>query len=131
MRIVVIILLLVGAHYSLTPFAPAPGKAWLGWPFDADSKPWLGGVDGVPGQPGSLVTTLLAAVAGLGFLAAAISLIFGAVVPVDWWQPLVVVAAVASALLYVLYFGMWALIPLVVDAVLLWGVLAQGWSRTL
>ena len=48
--------------------------------------------------------------------------------PAHWWLPLVVVAAVASLLLYVLYFGVWALLPMALDAVLLWGVLARHWS---
>jgi len=33
--------------------------------------------------------------------------------------------------LYVLYFGVWAILPIVIDAALLWGVLAQHWSVAL
>lgn len=129
MRIVVTLLLLVGAHFSLTAFVPTQaGKAWIGWPFAADSRPILGGIGGLPGASGGLVTTVLAAVAGAGLLLAAISLFFGVIVPADWWQPLVVVAAAASILLYVLYLGLLALLPIALDVVILWGVLAQGWS---
>jgi hypothetical protein len=39
-----------------------------------------------------------------------------------------VVSSAASGLLFVMYVGPWALIPLLVDAVLLWGVLSRGWS---
>lgn len=40
MRFVVLALLLLGAQFSATAFAPAEaGKAWLLWPFADDSKP--------------------------------------------------------------------------------------------
>lgn len=126
MRYVVFVLLLIASHFALTPFAPAP-KAWLGWPFGADSKPIFSFVGGLPSQAGGLLTPLLAGLAGLGFLAA-LAALFGLVIPASWWRPLMLVAGIASALLYVLYFGKWALLPLALDAVLLWGVLAQGWS---
>ncbi|HBY96736.1 MAG: hypothetical protein M5U01_37725 [Ardenticatenaceae bacterium] len=128
MRFVVIVLLILGAHFSLTPFAPAAaGKGWALWPFATDSKPWLSGVGGLPQQPGSALTPALAGVAGLGFLVAALSL-FRLVIPADWWSPLVLVSTVASLLLYALYFGPWALLPMAIDAVLLWGMLVQNWS---
>ena len=127
MRIVVIIILLLAAHFNLTAFAPAQaGKATFYWPFAADSRSWLSFIGGLPQQSG-LLTTLLAAVAGLGFLAAAFALI-GWIVPEDWWLPLVIIAAIVSAMLYVLYFGGNALIPIALDAVMLWGVTVQGWT---
>lgn len=128
MRIVVIVLLVLAAHFSLTPFAPAPaGKGAFYWPFAADSKPWLGMIGGLPRPSSRVVTPLLAGVAGLGFLAAALGL-FGVIVPANWWQPLVVVASTASLLLYALYIGPWAVLPMAIDAALLWGVLAQHGS---
>lgn len=45
-----------------------------------------------------------------------------------WGRWIVVAAAAAFVLLYLLYFGWWALLPFGIDAVLLWGVLGQGWS---
>jgi len=75
MRIIVLVLLIVAAHFSLIPFAPtSAGKAWFMWPFAADSKSWLGFVGGLPRQSGSVVTPLLAGLAGLGLLAAALGL---------------------------------------------------------
>ena len=128
MRFAIILLLLLGAHFSLTAFVPTTaGKGWALWPLAADSKPWLGFIGGLPQQAGSVITPLLAGLAGLGFLAAVASF-FGVVIPVDWWRPLVLVSAVASMLLYALYFGLWALLPIVIDAVLLWGILMQDWS---
>jgi hypothetical protein len=127
MRIVVIIILLLAAHFNLTAFAPAQaGKATFYWPFAADSKSWLSFIGGLPQQSG-LFTTLLASIAGLGFLAAAFALL-GWIVPEGWWLPSVLIAAIASIALYVLYFGGNALIPIALDAVLLWGVIVQGWT---
>ena len=100
------------------------------WPFAADSKSWLGFVGGLPRQSGSAVTPLLAGLAGLGLLAAALGL-FGVLVPANGWPVLVIVSASASILLYVLYFRVWAILLIVIDAVLLWGVLAQHWSVAL
>ena len=125
MRYVILILLLLAAHFSLTPFAPAPvGKGTFYWPFAADSKPWLAGIGGLPQQSGRVITPLLAGLAGACFLAAALSLL-GWVVPANWWMPLVLTASVASGLLYVLYLGPWSLLPIALDAVLLCGVFLQ------
>lgn len=128
MRIIVLVLLLLGAQFSATVFAPAEaGKAWLLWPFAEDSKAWLGMVGRLPKQGGSVVAPLLGGIATLCFLAAALGL-FGIIVPADWWRPLVLIAVVASALLHILFFGIWALAPIAVDVVLLWGLLLQNWS---
>jgi hypothetical protein len=128
MRIVVLCLLLLSAHFSLTAFAPAQaGKAWVLWPFAADSQSALRIIGGLPAQSGSVWVPLLAGVAGLAFLAAAAGL-FNIVVPANWWMPLIVGGATASVLLYALFFGPNAMLPLLLDAVLLWGVLAQHWT---
>jgi hypothetical protein len=63
-------------------------------------------------------------------LIAALLALFGWLIPANWFAPLIVVAAIASALLYVLYFGLFALAPLAIDVVLMWGVFTQGWSVT-
>src|SRR5262245_40146007 len=70
---------------------------------------------------------LLAGIAGLCFLAAASSLL-GWWLPAEWWPPLVIVASVASLLLFVVYFGVWAIPPIVADVILLWAVFAKSWS---
>lgn len=128
MRIVVIVLLLLGAHFSLTVFAPAQaGKAMFYWPFAHDSKPILNNIGGLLKVGESIVTSLLGAVAGLSFLAAVITL-FGWVIPAYLWPVLVIVGALASILLYILYFGIYSLVPIAIDAVLLWGVLVQHWT---
>jgi len=122
MRIFIIVLLILGAHFNLTANMPGP-QALIYWPFAADTRPAIALFGAYPNAP----TRLLSAVAGFGFIAALLA-VLGWLVPAGWFGPLVGVAAVASIALYILYFGSFALMPLAVDAVLLWGVLTQGWS---
>lgn len=127
MKILVIVLLFLAAHFSATPFAPAPtGTAKFYWPFAADSKSWLTAIGGLPAS-GGIVTSLLAGVATLGFIAALLAL-FGWLVPANWFAPAILAAFIASVLLYVLYFGAFSLLPLALDTILLAGVYAWHWS---
>jgi hypothetical protein len=48
--------------------------------------------------------------------------------PAQWFRPLVLTAAITSVLLFVVYFGPWSILPFAIDAVLAWGILAQGWT---
>ncbi len=84
----------------------------------------LSAVGGLPAQPGSVLTPALA---GLAFLAAALSL-FGLVVPSSWYLPLVGAGVAASSLLNVAFFGVTALLPLALDALIFWGVFVQHWT---
>jgi len=128
MRWMIFILLLLGVLFSLSTFSPATaGYAGLLWPFAVDSKPIVGFLGELPGQSSNVVTPFLAGVAGLFFLAALVGLFWEAV-PTKWWPVLVTVASLASLLLYILYFGIWMLAPILVDAVLLWGILTKRWS---
>src|SRR5262245_29110799 len=126
MRWIVFILLLLGALFCLTAFAPASAeKAGLLWPFAADSKPIVGFVGGLPGQASSIVTTFLAGVADVFFLAAVTGLFWKAI-PTRMWPTLVIVAVATSMLLYVLYFGVWMLAPILADTILLWVFMSKG-----
>jgi protein-S-isoprenylcysteine O-methyltransferase Ste14 len=128
MRWVVFVLLLLGAHWSLTAFVPAPaGSAgWL-WPFAADARPLVDRVGGLPGQPGGAVTAALAGIAGACFVAAVVGLFWKAV-PTPWWPRLVLAAVAASLPLHLLWFGTWRIAPILNDAALLWGVLTRRWT---
>jgi hypothetical protein len=119
MRILVAVLLLVGAHFSLTALIPGP-QALFYWPFGPESRPIVGLGAGLP-------TKLLSIVAGVCLLAAAAAL-FGLIVPEAWFVPLVVAGSIASILLYVLYLGVFSIAPIAIDVILLWGVLAQQWT---
>ena len=119
MRILVTVLLVVGAHFSLTALIPGP-KALFYWPFGPESKPIIGVGAGI-------FRPLLAVIAGVCLLAAAAAL-FGLIVPEGWFMPLAIVGSAASILLYVLYLSVYSIIPIAIDAILLWGVLAQQWT---
>jgi hypothetical protein len=56
--------------------------------------------------------------------------LLGWLVPAGWFRGLALVGAGASALLYVLFIGPLAVLPLLVDAFLLWGLLLQKWTVT-
>jgi hypothetical protein len=128
LRIIVFVLLLLGAQFSLTAFAPAhAGKGWILWPFAADSKAILGGLGGLPQQGGSVVTPFLAGLSGLGFLLAALAL-FGVGISPELWTPVVIGSVILSVALHVLYFSPLALVPILVDLVLLWGTFGQQWT---
>ena len=124
MRTIVIVLLVLGAHFNLTAVVPGP-KALIYWPFGADTKPLLAMLGAYPNSP----TQLLSMLAGASFIAALLALL-GWLVPANWFAPLVIVAVAASVLLYGLYFGTFALLPIAIDLVLAWGVLSQHWSVT-
>jgi hypothetical protein len=129
-------LLFLGWHFATTFFVPAGGpqaRGWVIWPFGRESRPLLSESRGVvaphtvPGGPTPTLALILAAIASIGFLVA-LGALFGVVVPLEWWRPTVVLASAGSGVLFLLYLGPWALIPLLVDAVLVWGVLVRGWS---
>ena len=122
MRWFVIITVLLGAHFALTAIAPGE-KALFYWPFAKDSKPSLD----ILGSATKPVTQILSVIAGLCFLASAVAL-FGWLIPANWWTVPVMVGAVASAILYLLYFSSNALIPLAINAFLLCGILALHWT---
>ncbi len=126
MRWVVFAILVLGAHFSLAAVAPArAGRAWVGWPFAADTEttiPMLASLS----RP---LTILLGILGGAAFLAAAFATA-GWLVPAGWWPGLVVAGASASGLLYLLHFGVLALIPLAIDGILLWAVLAWAWTAS-
>lgn len=126
MKIFIMILLVISAHFSLTAFAPGPKSSAI-WPFGVESKSWLGILGGLPSQPGGLATTLLAAVAGLGFVAAALGLFWNGI-PASWWPVIVIVSVFASVILFVLYFGVSAIIPILLDLIILWGTYFQRWT---
>lgn len=104
-----IALLVLAEHISAMAFAPA-GAAKFYWSFAANSKSWLTTIDGLP-TSGRIVTSLLAGVAALGFIATLLAL-FEWPVLVQWFAPQINTAAVASILLYILYFHTFFLLPI-------------------
>lgn len=114
----------MSAHFAPTATAPAAvGKAKFFWPFAKDTTP----IPNLFGGATRPITHVLSTLAGICFLTAAVTLL-GFLIPASWWAPLVIIGAVASAVLYTLYFGVKAIIPFAVDALLLWDPLGRQWT---
>ena len=126
-------LIFLGWHFATTFFVPADSgraRGSLIWPFGRDTRPRIElsalAPRVPPGQPGPTVALVLALISSVGFLGA-LAALFG-VLPQDWWAPLVTAGATGSVGLFVIYLNWAAVVPLVVDATLLWGVVVAGWN---
>lgn len=128
MWIVFLVLLLLGAHLNLTALVPLqPGHPsppwWVGgrliWPFAIETRTLI-----PAGNTLSTMTPLLAIGSAVCFLLAAAALMRWAV-PGDWFRWLVMLGVTFSFVLQITWFTPWAVLPLLVDAVLLWALLAQ------
>ncbi|MBM3470650.1 MAG: hypothetical protein FJX73_07660 [Armatimonadetes bacterium] len=128
MWIAVLVLLLLGAQLNLTALVPlqpggTPPPWWVGgrliWPFAVETRTLV-----PPGDLLNAVTPILGAVAGACLLMAGAALL-GRWVPPNWFPWLVTLGAVASIVLQVIWISHWAVLPLLVDAALLWAVLGM------
>jgi hypothetical protein len=136
LKIGITALLVAAWHFPTTFFVPGGApyeKGWIIWPFGSQTKPTIDALPGViapTALPASGSPTLALAAAGLASVAflVAIAGVWGFVVPPTWWQPLVLFAAAASAVLFTIYFSPLAIVPLTVDAVAAFLVLYQGGS---
>src|SRR5688572_2266446 len=122
-------LFLVGhALIHASYLSPAPPRTADGpeWPFEMTTS-WM--VTGVGLDPAlvralgtALVMTTIVLLVGAGLATV------GWLVPSEWWSPLVIGGAVASALTLAIFFHPWIVLGLVIDAALLWATLVAGWS---
>jgi hypothetical protein len=128
MRTVVLVLLLLGTQLNLSAIVPlqagaAPPPWWVGgrllWPFAVETRTLL-----VPGDALNALTPILAVTSALCFLMAAAALL-QRIVPRGWFRWLIVVAAVLSIVLQVIWFTGWAILPLVVNVALVWMVFGR------
>ena len=125
----VLILVVLAAQLNLTALVPAaagqgPPPWWVGggvlWPFFADTRTLI-----PPGDALNTLTPLLGIVSGGLFLMAAAALL-GWWVPSSWFPVLVVGGVLASIPLQIVWLSIWAILPLLVDAALLWLVFGLG-----
>lgn len=123
-----ILALLLGAHLNLTALVPAAAGQgappwWVGggvlWPFFNDTSTLL-----PAGDLRDTLTPLLGIAAATCLLLAA-GAILGWLVPEKWFRGLVVAGAVLSIALQVVWLSGWTVLPLLVDAALLWAVFAR------
>ncbi len=109
----------------------AIGAFWCWWIIQRDPVPALAVF---AEDQGRSVSGILARIAVLCFVSALLALLRPRWLPGflrpsgNWFRPLVVSAAAASALLFLLYLGVWSIVPLIIDAALVWGVLGKGWD---
>jgi hypothetical protein len=126
MRSLIVLGLLLAAHLNLTALVPAkagqaPPPWWVGgrvvWPFGLDTHTLL---------QGSSLTTLtpLLGIASAAFFVLAAGAVLGWLVPTQWAVGLVVAGAACSLVLQVVWISPWAVLPLLMDGVLLWAALA-------
>ena len=120
--------LFVAANFCLSYIIPAPAGdlGWIVFPFgrvDAVKTWTFGQIDGFP----LVIMIGLAGVAVLAFTGAFFATV-GWFVPADLWRPFVIVGAICSAILFLLHLGPWAIVPLALDAVLLWLAWTSAWG---
>ena len=134
LKIGITALLIIGWHFPTTFFVPGGPpyeRGWFVWPFGRKSRP---AIDALPdviaprALPSSGTPTVALVAAGLASAAflVAIAGVWGFLVPPTWWEPMVIFAAAASAVLFTIYFSPLAIIPLIVDAIAVWLVLFQS-----
>ena len=125
MWILILILLLLGAQFSLTALVPLqpgdlPPPWWVGgrllWPFAVETRTLVPAGDLL-----YAVTPILGILSGVLFLAAAAALLRW-LIPEQWFSKLIVGGVISSIVLHVIWFSPWAIVPLLVDIVLLWAV---------
>lgn len=124
MKWLINILIIFAAHFSLTPFAPAKDGKWFLWPFGQDSFPIFSFIGGLPAQSNGMITAILSGIAGLGFVLSVLAR-FGWLVPTTWITPMLIVASICSIILFIAYFNVWTVLPIVVDLAILWLVLTK------
>lgn len=96
------------------------------YPFDM-ARSWLVSAGTLDLGVVRLVGLVLIAVVVTGFVMAGVATL-GAVVPSGWWPGLVVGSAAASVLLLAICFSPSLSLGFVIDAVLVWFVVASAWT---
>lgn len=124
MKIILTILLFLGTHFNLTANVPAESKAWFLWPFDKSSKPVLSFLQN---NTGTTLTQLLSIISAISFIALLFCL-YGKFVPSNWWPYLLIASTSSSILLFLIHFGVYAIIPLLIDLVILYGYFSKIWN---
>lgn len=124
LRWAILLLLVMAVHFSLTVLLPAPaGGAWLLWPVDRATHPVLDLFD----REGRALPTVLLTMSALCYLCAAASLL-GWGIPAALWPTLVLAGGLGALALFLIFLNRYAILPLLVNLLLLWGVTAQHWT---
>jgi hypothetical protein len=125
MWIAMLLLLLLGVQVNLSWLVPLKAGQpqtpwWVGgrllWPFAEQTRTLV-----PQAGLGTLLSLILATGSALCFLLAAAALLRWWV-PAAWFTPLIVIGAIASIALHVIYINVWSIFPILVDAALLFAV---------
>jgi len=128
MWIVILVLLFLGAQLNLTALVPLqagdPSPPWwvggrLLWPFATETRMLLPAGDAL-----NALTPILGIASATCFLVAAAALLRWVTLG-RWFPRLIVAGAVLSIVLQVIWFSVWAILPLLVNVALLWAVLGR------
>ena len=128
MWVFMLVLLLLGAHLNLAAIVPLqPGDPsppwWVGgrliWPFAVETRTLL-----PAGELLNTLTPILAFTSAIAFLLAA-AILLRWLPWKQWFRRFVVAGAVLSIALQLIWFTGWAVLPLLVNIVLLWALLRQ------
>jgi hypothetical protein len=113
-------------HASYFSPRPAPESGGPAWPFEL-ARSWLLSPLGVPESVLRPLGVILAVVAVVAFAMAGLATL-GFILSIGAWQPFVVVGAVASLSLLILFFHPWLVLGLAIDAVLMIAIWQANWS---
>jgi hypothetical protein len=125
---IMLVLLLLAAHLNLTALVPLqPGDPqppwWVGgrlvWPFAVETTTLL------KGDVLNILTPILGIASATVFLLAAAALLRW-LIPSQGFRWLIFVGAALSIVLQLIWFTGWAILPILIDAILLWFVFGQG-----
>ena len=128
MRKIIVILLLLGAHLNLTAIVPLlpgdpPPPWWVGgrllWPFAIETNTIIPAGDLL-----NTITPILGITAAICFLLATAAL-FRWIVTEKWFRSIIIVGVVLSIMLQAIWFTVWAVLPLLVDIILVWAVFGR------
>ncbi len=128
MRVITLVLLLLGAHLNLAAIVPLqPGDPsppwWVGgrliWPFAVETRTLIPAGDLL-----NTLTPILAFTSAIAFLLA-VAILLRWRRWREWFRGFVVAGVVLSVALQVIWFTGWAVLPLLVDAALMWTVFGQ------
>lgn len=130
MRLLVGAGLFAGAHFGLCYIIPQSGPGSFLFPFGSGEL--QGGIDTTLfGNLRGIGMAVMIGVAGLAVLAfcAAFAANLGWYVPAIHLRQLILTGAVLSCAIYLLHFGVRAVVPLTIDAGLVYAVVAAGSAR--
>ncbi len=124
--IVAIFLILHGVTHSIMAMVPNPKASEPAFAtFFSGFGSWL--FTGLSESASKPISTTLAVIATLGFIATGLAL-FGVLIPFDWWRTLAIASAVVSLVLVFAFWDMYLIVGLLIDAAVLVTLLFTKWS---